>query len=93
MLQGLRQAPDSGTIRLSTEFLKDINWFVTSLSTFNGVVMFPYSGTPQNVIFVDSSLYAFGGVMGCQAYHLPLPDHLAGANINFLELLNIHVAL
>ena len=55
--------------------------------------MFPDSGTPEHVIFVDSSLYAFWGVMGCQAYHLTLPDCLAGSNISFLELLNIYVAL
>ena len=60
MLKGLRQALDSGQLILSSNFKKDINWFVTSFSTFNGIVMFPNSRTPEHVIFVDSSPCALG---------------------------------
>ena len=93
MLQLLRQVPDSGSIALTEEFAKDLNWFNMSLSSFNGVVMFPGATEPEHVIYVDSSLFAFDGVCGHQAYHLPLSQDLQGSNISFLELLNIYVAL
>ena len=94
MLQVLRQAPDSGHIHLPSGLKKDINWFNTSLSTFNGIVMFPQTGLLALVIFVDSSLYVLGGYEGPGLSHLPLPDSLARFKLGkFLELLNIHVAL
>ena len=93
MLQLLRQVPDSGSIALTEEFAKDLNWFNMSLSSFNGVVMFPGATEPEHVLYVESSLFAFDGVCGHQAYHLPLSQDLQGSNISFLELLNIYVAL
>ena len=92
---------DRGQGRVYTLVLKLINRRLDSLSRDlyeSRLVRGPFESSPPGPFgasptLVDSSLFAFGGVMGCQAYHLPLPDHLAGSNISFLELLNIHVAL
>lgn len=93
MLQVLKQAPDSGHVSLPDDFYLDLNWFITSLQTFNGVVLFPQVHQPTRELLVDSSLFAFGGVKGLQAYFLTLSHPLTTEHINFLELLNIYVAI
>ena len=68
-------------------------WVRTSLEPFNVVVVFQESQPISHHIYVDSSLFAFGGVLDHQAHHLTLPDHLKQENISFLELLNFYVAI
>ena len=92
MLASLRAA-DNKHVSLDSDFHRDLAWFRLSLETFNGIVVFRASQPVSHHIFVDSSLFAFGGVLDHQAYHLTLPDHLKQENISFLELLNIYVAI
>ena len=63
------------------------------MADFNGIVVFRDLQPIAGHIFVDSSLFAFGGVFGREAYHLTLPPNLQGQNISFLELLNVYVTL
>ena len=72
---------------------KDRAWFCASLTSFNGVVLMPNVHPAVTDIYVDASLFAFGVVIRCQAYHLYLADTLTGWHITQLEMLNIYVAL
>ena len=67
-------------ISLNDDFHKDLNWFSQSLA---GILMFLQLQPIAGHIFVDSSLFAFGGVFGREAYHLLLTPHLQGQNISF----------
>ena len=73
MLQVLRDHADSSRVLLDTKFHKDLNWFSTFLTSFNGVTMYdirPISGH----IYLDVCLTGLGGSFQnmVQAISLPL---------------------
>ena len=80
MLAVLRAAQGTHST-LTQDFHKDLNWFRQSLADFNGIVVFPELQPIAGHIYVDSRLFAFGGVFGREAYHLTLPSHLQDQNI------------
>ena len=67
MLDTLRQAPETGYTHLSTEFQKDVSWFLNFLPAYNGVNMMHYANiTEQSGLSVDldASLMAVGARFG-----------------------------
>ena len=92
MLQVLREQADKTIITLPPVFFKDLQWFNTFLTQYNGVTMYDIRPVTAE-IFLDASLTGLGGVFGHQVYALALPKDFMGYNIVHLEMLNIVMAL
>ena len=92
MLQVLRQQAHKPILTLPTAFFKDLQWFNTFLTQYNGVTMYEVRPVSAD-IFLDASLTGLGGVFGHQVYALALPKHFMNYTIVHLEILNIVVAL
>ena len=91
MLQVLRDHADSSRVLLDTEFYKDLNWFSTFLTSFNGVTMYdihPISGH----IYLDACLTGLGGSFQNMVYAISLPLGFKDYSIVYLEMVNIVVA-
>ena len=91
ILQLLRENIDNTKIILTTEFLKDLAWFNTFLSHYNGVTYYDqkFSRIP---IHLDACLTGLGGHFGSMVYSLPIPLGFMKYIIIHLEILNIVVA-
>ena len=95
MLTTLRQAPDSGHIKLDTEFKKDLKWFHIFLPQYNGISMMSLPALPSDKeIYLDSCLTGCGGICGLEYYHAEYPQHILDKDhhISRLEILNIMLA-
>ena len=96
LLEVLRLAPPTQSFSLPKFVFRDIAWFNTFLSQFNGSVKFKnISGTPKIEIFLDSSLKSLGGVWGHLVYtvqiaSLALPP---SCTIVHYEMFNVLLAL
>ena len=74
MLMLLRDNFEKDTIFLNREFFKDLNWFHTFLSQFNGVVYYDIRPV-QGELHLDASLTGMGGISDNQCYALPIPKN------------------
>ena len=92
MLVFLRSMKKQRIATLSSEFFRDLNWFCTFLSQFNGVVY--YDPRPiQAELHLDACLTGMGGIFENQCYALPIPKDFHNYSIVHLEMLNIVVAI
>ena len=92
MLQLLRDGHALKHIYLSTEFHRDLNWFNTFLSSYNGVTF--YDNTHIHAtIALDACLSGLEAVHKDMVYALPIPRGIANYTIVHLQMLNIMVAL
>ena len=67
MLDTLRACPDTGTISLSTDFKKDVNWFLMFLPQYNGIhLLNPFR--PDITVEVDSCLTGCRGLCVREIY-------------------------
>ena len=83
---------DKTQVALTLEAERDINWFVTFIPKFNGVMFFDHR--PVNVsIELDASLQGLGARWGSQVYAMALPLGYLDFQIVQLEMLNLLVAL
>ena len=82
---------------ITQEFKKDLKWFNTFLSVYNGVCFFQH--IPSKVIHIDECFYGLGAISDSEVYAWPLPviyQHLYIAYLQvtvlnrlcFLECLN-----
>ena len=78
-------------IKLNQEFHKDLKWFNTFLSVYNGVSFFQYPYT--KVVHLDACTTGLVGFHDGQVYALQLPKSWHNCNIAQLEMINILVAL
>lgn len=94
MLETLRQAPVTGYVKLSEEFLLDAHWFMRFLRHYNGIHMMVQT-TAETYIEVDSCLSGCGGICGCYYYHSQFPDYIMDMDLSIChkEMLNIVLAL
>ena len=75
MLQFLRDMGDKCSMALPVDFCKDLNWFITFLRQFSGVVY--YNVKPiQADLQLDACLTGFGGIFDNQYYVFPTPKAL-----------------
>ena len=92
MLQLLRDNTTKPVITLDERFYKDLNWFNTFLSQYNGVTFYDRQ-KPQHTVHLDACLTGFGGSFNNMVYHLQIPLEYKNYTIVHLEILNIVVAL
>ena len=92
MLQLLRDGHALKHIYLTTDFHRDLNWFNTFLSSYNGVTFYDNSQI-HATIALDACLSGLGAVYKDMVYALPIPRGFASYTIVHLEMLNIMVAL
>ena len=92
MLQVLRDHAHSSGIFLDAEFHKDLNWFLTFFTSFNGVTMYDIHPISDH-IYLDACLTGLGGCFRNMVYTIPLPLGFEHYSIVHLEILNIVVAL
>ena len=95
MLALLRQNPTAKKITLTSEFHKDLNWFLAFLPSFNGIT---YISKPEifdgHSLQIDASLTGLGGIWNQEVYTTPIFD-LYGFELKIvhLEMLNLVIAL
>ena len=92
MLQVLRDGHALKHIYLTTDFHRDLNWFNTFLSSYNGVTFYD-NNQIHATIALDACLSGLGAVYKDMVYALPIPRGFANYTIVHLEMLNIMVAL
>ena len=92
MLQVLRDGHACKQIHLTTDFHRDLHWFNTFLSSYNGVTFYDNSQI-HATIALDACLSGLGAVYKDMVYALPIPRGFRNYTIVHLEMLNIMVAL
>jgi hypothetical protein len=94
MLATLRRAHATPIVELGDEFMKDINWFIVSMPSYNGIQYIP---PPEHnfTLEVDACLTGTGGVSLPYYYQAIIPDFIQADQhaISQLEFLNIVVAI
>ena len=92
MLELLRSNYDASIIKLTEDFKRDLRWFSSFLSKYNGVSFYDLIRT-QHIVELDACLSGLGGRWENLVYHLPLPHHYGNLGIAQLEMVNILVAI
>ena len=84
-------------LRLTSEFKKDLHWWLGFLPLYNGVSLIPTSPwtSPDAVFSMDACLSGCGGISSMAFFHSPFPDSVLQrcSAIHHLELLVIMVAV
>ena len=91
MLQVLRDGHALKHIHLTSEFHRDLNWFNTFLSSYNGVTFYD-NNQIHATIALDACLSGLGAIYKDMVYALPIPHGFENYTIVHLEMLNIMVA-
>ena len=92
MLELLRSNYDVNLISLTGDFRRDLRWFSTFLSKYNGVSFYDHVKT-HHLVELDACLSGLGGRWENLVYHLLLPHHCGNVGIAQLEMVNILVAI
>ena len=87
----LREYYFQNKIKLNQEFHRDLKWFNTFLSVYNGISFFQYPYT--KVVHSDACTTSLGAIYNGQVYALQVPESWCQCNIAHLEMINILVAL
>ena len=95
MLALFRANPGAKRIFLTTDFHKDLHWFLAFLPSLNGIA---YIRKPEIVqahsLHVDASLTGLGGIWNQEVYSTPIFDiYNHKLTIVHLEMLNLIIAL
>ena len=94
ILAALRTAPVKGSIMLSDEFYRDIEWFCQFLKDFNGVVEIHRKPVLPIAVYVDACLQGFGGYCQGEVYFKEVPFRFRlNLSIVHLEMLNVLLAI
>jgi len=94
MLDTLRGSPTTGYVTISSEFQKDVQWFLEFLPHYNGIQLLQLD-PPHATFEVDSCLTGCGGISSQHFYTAKYPHFITEQcwHISRLELLNIVIAL
>ena len=88
---------NSGTKRifLSTDFHRDLNWFLLFLPSFNGITYIRKAEILQaHTLHIDASLNGVGGIWNQEVYSTPIFDiYDCQLKIVHLEMLNLAIAV
>ena len=89
--------PDGQKRRLSAEFKRDINWWITFMDEFDGKSLIPTDWSrPDDVFATDASLKMCGGWAEPEFFKMKYPNWLTnmkGVSINELEMFAFLVVL
>ena len=92
MLHLLRSSDKQTKITLTTDFRRDLNWFLEFIPKFNGKAFISHNPVMEE-IELDASLQGLGARWGSQVYSIPIPLGYEKMSIVHLEMLNILVAI
>ena len=92
MLAFLRSNTTKSTFTLTTDFVKDLNLFLTFLTQCSGVTFYGNS-KPTHVVHLDASNTGLGGSFADMIHGLDIPNKFMNYSLVYLEILNIIVAL
>ena len=85
------------SIRLSSDFRKDIKWWLRFMDKYNGVSFIPQPDwhAPDVVFATDSTLGGCGGLTSDEYFHASFPSFILDQclDINCLEILGVVVAV
>ena len=97
LLAILRSFGDEKYVMVSPDFYKDIVWWSTFMTQYNGVSFIPpVEWTAPDVVFTtDSTLTGCGGLTDNEYFHTPFPPFIleGGYSINALEILAVTVSV
>ena len=95
MLALFRANPGAKRIFLTTDFHKDLHWFLVFLPSFNGITYIRKPEIAQaHTLHVDASLTGLGGCWNQEVYSTPIFDiYNHKLTIVHLEMLNLVIAL
>jgi hypothetical protein len=97
LLETLRTIKSDKTIKLSTEFKKEIRWWTIFMGRYNGVSFIPsFEWSQPDVTFAtDSCLVGCGGVCNKEYFHVSFPVWITSQNlpIHCLEMLAVLVGV
>ena len=94
MLQLLRKCPNKGSILLTRDFFKDLNWFCHFLQVFNGLVERHTVESIGNVIYEPSSFQEMGAHYNGEVFSTSIVHSLVNnMSIVHLEAANIILTL
>ena len=95
MLSVFRDTFPNDTISLTSQFFRDLEWFITFLPKFNGVTFISKTVIPHDhTLHIDASLTGLGGIWSNRVYATPIvPLFHFTLKIVHLEMLNILVAM
>ena len=91
MLSLLRENCAKKSIVITADFKKDLHWFNTFLSVYNGISFFQHIAS--KIVHLDACPQGLGAIFDNQVYALHLPAAYQHLNIAYLEMLNILAAL
>ena len=91
MLALLRENFDKKSMVVTEDFKRDLRWFNTFLSVYNGVTFFKH--VPSKLVHLDACPTWLGGIFDQQVYAMKLPCEWSSKNIAYLEMVNFLVAL
>jgi hypothetical protein len=94
MLHTLRTTPPQGSHPLPPGFIADVDWFLTFLPTFNGILLIRET-REEVTVNADACLLGGGAICQGEAYRSKFPNHIRDAHlsISHLELLNVTMAV
>ena len=97
LLTTLRAFGATNFVVINAEFQKDIMWWLTFMTEFNGVSVFPAAVwlEPDLVFATDSCLTGCGGLTELKYFHVRFPEWILekGLSINVLEIIAVTVAV
>ena len=90
-----RNNASSKRIKLTNEFFKDIDWFITFLPIFSGKTkIFKIEITNPSTLHIDACLTGMEGIWNNRVYAAPVPQfENFQPNITHLEMINVLIAL
>ena len=96
MLQTLREHHDATrSFPLTSDFKKDLNWFMDYASACNGVFLIHPTPLPEQEIYADACLTGAGAIYRDQCYHTTFPPSTLEGDpiICHLEAINVLVSI
>ena len=93
MLDLLHKTGKHDRIRISSEFKKDVLWWLKFMPLFNGsgILWMLHIKQPDKILASDACLQGMGAVCGREFVKARFPDEWIGQNIAYLELLAVIV--
>ena len=85
MLQLLRDNIDKNRIKLTSEFLRDLDWFSVFLTSYNGVIFHDVRPLTEQ-IHLDACFTGLGTAFNNMVHFIPIPKDYLSYNIANLEM-------
>lgn len=88
----LRSIQKGHKVKLTVDFYRDLNWFISARHMFTGKV-FIKSNRELQIVYVDACLEGLGAYYSGEVYAVQTPTQFQNLGIVQLEMLNVFIAL